>query len=421
MRELGMAQERPHRRRRELHDDGVQRPGDRDRQQRPRDAHEGRPREHGDQHQQGIELHRAPDGQRVEHVVLHLLVGEHDRHHDDAGHHRVGEGEQCRRHDADEAPDDRQDVDDPRPHRQRRDEGDPHHREGEGGHQAVEDGQRQHADRVAADHAGGGLADRPNRFLPVRGDPGQECPDQGRALDQHEDGEDDDDRHLERRRGGRAHHTHDLRRQLREGLRDGRNRLAELFLEMEAFGEGANRSLALLGLPEVLRRLLGELHPLGGDGSRHGSADTDEDQEEDGSDGEDRGAPAHADPLQPEDRRVEHQRDEGGEDEVEDHLVQPVQESEAGNARDGEPDRREDHAVGDPAPAGRGSGLDRHRSFPALPAGAPGPVHGSSRLTDLFTLPGSGSPSRHPIPTLRLHTAVPGGCPRNGACSIAMT
>ena len=55
---------------------------------------------------------------------------------------------------------------------------------------------------------------------------------------------------------------------------------------MEALGEGANRPLALLGLLEVLRRLLGELHPLGGDGSRDGSTEPDEDQEEDGGDGE---------------------------------------------------------------------------------------------------------------------------------------
>ena len=78
-------------------DHDLDRAGDRDRAERAEDAGDLGADEHRDQHRERRELHRSAVDERLEHVVLELLVDDEEHDHDDPGRDRVQEGDACRR------------------------------------------------------------------------------------------------------------------------------------------------------------------------------------------------------------------------------------------------------------------------------------------------------------------------------------
>ena len=94
--------------------------------------------QHGDQDPEGVELHRLAHDDRVEDVVLDLLVHEEDDQHDDPGRDRVDGGDD----------DDRDAGQQPAHQRQQVDQGDEDAQQQREGH--AEDGQRDRPTMIPA-------------------------------------------------------------------------------------------------------------------------------------------------------------------------------------------------------------------------------------------------------------------------------
>ncbi len=84
----------------------------------------------GEQHPEGVEPHGLAHDDRVEDVVLHLLVGQEDDQHDDARRHRVDGGDDHDRHPGQQAADQRQQVD--QGHEDAEEHGERHAEDGQG-------------------------------------------------------------------------------------------------------------------------------------------------------------------------------------------------------------------------------------------------------------------------------------------------
>jgi hypothetical protein len=185
----------------------------------PDPAPQGGPDQDGQQDPEGVEPHRPAHDDRVEDVVLHLLVDQEDDQHDDAGRDRVDGGDDHHRDAGQQASDQREQVDQGHEDAQQEGEGDAEDGQGDP-HDDAGDHRGQEVAQHVAGHRADRLVDHPVRRTEVDGRNRLRNPaPQPRRLQhgeegQHGDGADGDQRRDRRRAdregGGRLEHLGQL-------------------------------------------------------------------------------------------------------------------------------------------------------------------------------------------------------------------
>ena len=274
------------------------------------DAAERGADEDRDEHPERVEPDRAAHHDRIEDVVLDLLVDEEDDEGDDARRQRVEQGDDHRRDTGEQAADERQEVDDGYPDAEYERVGHPRQVQGDGDDDAGDERGGEVARHVADDRVLDVVHDvaypcGPLRLHPVD-DPGVDP----RGVDQQEEREEEDRHETD---DGRQHAPTDVQRRATESgddvLRPSVLR-RHVLEEVELLHEVTDRPPALFGLADDRRQLGGEVLSGVDDGRQDDKEQRRDGEHPEAEDEAGREAPRQASSLEKADERVEQQGEE---------------------------------------------------------------------------------------------------------------
>src|SRR3954454_5636918 len=361
-------------------DDDLDRPGDGDRRERAEHAGHLGAHEHGHENGQRRQLHGAPVDDRLEQVVLDLLVDDEEDEHDDRRGHRVGQRHE--RHDdrSERRAGERDEVEDRHEEPEREGERNADDEQHDRGEEPRDHADEQVAGDVAADRLGD-LARHPvrARLRPMwqeRDEAGAPC----LALEQHEEGHEEDRHDPRDERDDAARHVE--RRGRPAGEAAGPVSLDRLLYALDDVVlrlEEPERSAPVREVADVVRRLVDKRVDLVDERRDEQRAEPRDDRDHDQVDDRRGGpAPAESAALERIDGRTEGDRQERRHERPDEHA--PRHPDDPQHDRHAHDEQRDRHhgagAEGDDALVGRG-----HTGGIARASGGPNACQGARSHT----------------------------------------
>ena len=322
----------------------LDRPGHGNRSQGTEHTRELGPDQHRDQDHERGEPHRAAVHERLENVILDLLVDDEEHDQDDPGHDRVDEPDRSHDDRGDRRAGQRDQVEDRHEQAERDGVRDSEREQDDGRRHSGDEADQQVSGHVAADGAVDLVADAPPVIPRALGQHGEEAIDPERAFEEHEEGH-EDDRHGGDDRGDDPLRDRDRGAGEAEHLRrsTGFDRVPDPLRDVVLRLEEAEAPAAMRDVVDVAGERVGEAVHLADerrDEERRQGRDRCESEQQ--RDGGRRPALLHALSLEPVDGRVEGEREEHRDQDPDDDVPRDPDDLEQQPDGDRDPEDRED-------------------------------------------------------------------------------